>query len=148
MNELLIILFMIIFMILIIFIPILLVDISFKIKDKLNHTIFKEKYKNKLVQSIEEGIKFNNYKINKYKGIEDETVLYDDFQKHCAICNCCDSEFYISEGIDKILVDEFKQSELEAHNLSIVYSEQKRKENLQARVKFIEEELKDIKNRI
>lgn len=148
MTELYAILFMIIFIAVIIFIPILLVEIQFKIKDKLNHTIFNEKYKSKLIHNIEEGILFNNHKINMYQGIKDEYVTKDDFEEHCCICRCCDSEFYISEGIEEQLVDKFKQSELEAHSLYEIYSEQQRKENIQKRIEFIEEELKDFKKRI
>lgn len=148
MTELYAILFMIIFIALIIFIPILLVEIGFKIKDKLNHTIFNEKYKSKLIHNIQEGIKFNNYKINIYQGIKDEYIPKDDFEEHCCICRCCNDKFYISEGIDKQLVSEFKHTELEAHRLYEIYSEQQRKENIQSRIEFMEKELKDIKNRI
>lgn len=143
--EILILLFVILVVFLIWFIAWLSVEITFKIKHKLNHTIFKEKYINDLINNIEEGIKFNNHKINLYKDIKDEYITNNDFEEHCCICRCCDNKFYISEGIDEQLVDEFKQSELEAHRLYEVYSEQQRKENVKKRVEFIEEELKYLK---
>lgn len=124
----------------------LLVEISFKLKDILNHTILKEKYKNKLIEEIKEGIEFNNYKIAVYKGEkQNEFTKEDDYY---ALYKCCPLEFYISEGINEELVEEFKSSELEAERQEEIYSEKIRKENLQQRVEFLESEIKDIKKRM
>ncbi|HBJ1650418.1 TPA: DUF5320 domain-containing protein [Clostridium botulinum] len=123
-----------------------LIDACFSLKDILNHTILKEKYKNKLIEEIKEGIKFNNGKIAIYKGQK-----INDFEKeddYFSICKWCHSDFYISEGIDKELVSEFKNSELEAERLYEIYSEKNRKENLIQRVEFLESEIKDIKKRM
>lgn len=122
-----------------------MIEAYFSLNDFITHTIFKEKYKNKLIKDINNGIKFNNLKISIYKG-ENNTFSEED---DCyAICRCCDSDFYLSEGIDKELVEEFKQSELQAEQLYDIYSEKIRKENLQQRVEFLETEIKEIKKRM
>lgn len=126
----------------------LLVELSFKLKDILNHTILKEKYRNKLIKNIKDGIEFNNYKIAIYKGEKQNENEFTNEDDYYALYKCCPKGFYLSKGIDKELVDEFKNSELEAERLYEIYSEKIRKENLRKRVEFLESEIKDIKKRI
>ncbi|MBN1074723.1 hypothetical protein DVV91_10250 [Clostridium botulinum] len=125
-----------------------LIDACFLLNDFLNHTIFKEKYKNKLIKEINNGIKFNSLKISIYKGEKKNNDNFSEEDDYCAIYRYCPSEFYLSEGIDKELIEEFKNSELEAKRQEEIYSEKIRKENLQQRVEFLKSEIKDIKKRI
>ena len=122
-----------------------LIEIIYKLKDLLNHTIFKEKYKKEIIDSITSAIEFNNYKIAIYKGESKHQDKYDEIAEYCAICRHCPSEFYLSEGIDKDLVNEFKESEIKANELYYIYEEECKKKDVQKRLEFIESELKDLK---
>lgn len=109
----------------------------------LNHTIFKERYKSKLTQRINDIIKFNNYKIEQYKGIKHDKI--QEYEDEVGICTCCNKEFYLKEGVDESLIQECVSSEEEALKWFNVAEEKYRKQDVQKRLSFIEQEIKDIK---
>nr|DAH73374.1 MAG TPA: DNA double-strand break repair protein [Caudoviricetes sp.] len=111
----------------------------------MNHTIFKEKHIEKLTKEVKEGLAFNTLRINIYNRT---TAPCDYSEVDGGICKCCYEDYYLAEGVDEELVKAFKKSEIEALELSQIYFEEERRKDITRRVKFIEDELSEIKKRL
>jgi len=113
----------------------------------LKKTILKKHEYNKTLAKVEYNIGYNQEMIKLYKG--EISAVSEQYKDKTGICYCFKSWDYPRQlGIDEELLQQGIESEEEALKWNDIYYENKRKENIQARLKFIEEELKDIKERV
>lgn len=121
-----------------------LVDLYFWIKDKLNHTIFKEKYIEKCTNEVKDCISFNQEKIKQYKG-ENYDKSIDNIE---GLWRCLSYTILEEKLIDEELLNEYDSTIEEVKKWCNIYFEEQRKKNLNKRIEKLECELKDIKKRL
>ena len=122
-------------------------ELIIAIENLLNKTILKQSNYNRTLERVKHNLGYNKEMIKFYKGEIDEVSpqYADEGGSDC----CFKSWDYLKEiGIDEKLIEEGIRSEEEASEMYEIYSEKKRKEDIQSRIDFIEKELKDIKRRI
>lgn len=121
-----------------------LIDLYFWTKNKLNHTIFKEKYIEKCTNDIKECIKFNQEKIKMYKG-EDYDKRIDNVE---GLWRCLSYTILEEKLIDEELLNEYDITMDDVKKWCDIYFKEQRKKNLNKRIEKLEHELNDIKKRI
>lgn len=121
--------------------------IMITIPNILKKTIFKKREYDKILAKVKYNLGYNQEMIKLYKG--EISAVSEQYKDKTGICYCFKSWDYPRQlGIDEELLQQGIESEEEALKWNDIYCENKRKENIQARLKFIEEELKDIKERV
>lgn len=121
-----------------------IIDLYFWTKDKLNHTIFKEKYIEECIREIKDCIKFNQEKIKQYKG-EDYDKSIDNVE---GLWRCASYRILEEKLIDAELLNEYNSTIEEVKKWCDICFEEQRKKNLEKRIEKLEQELKDIKKRL
>lgn len=122
----------------------LIVEIIPKI---LKKTILKKYEYHRILKKVKYNLGYNLEMIKLYKGEIDK--VSEQYKDDIGICYCFMEWDYPRQlGIDEELLQQGIESEKEALKWNKIYWEKKDKENIQARIKFIEEEMKDIKRRM